>query len=303
MLRVILGALLSVCAVLPAHALTIYQYVNEHGVVTYTDKARPGAKIFSFDDKPIAQPKFTVPDTRVRVETQDHEAGRTLILHNELFAPVDVEISLENVSNAVNAPTEPIRWVLAPRSHIRLVTVAPQNPAAKVEFTPKLRYALGDPRLLPQSYRYPLPWAGGPFRLTQGANGGYSHFTPKGRYAMDIAMPVGTPILAAREGVVVKVENNQQGRGNNPAGNFVRILHKDSTMGVYLHLEHGSVQVVEGQHVRVGQQIARSGNTGNSTGPHLHFVVQRNVGLDVVSIPFEFNQAVNSLPNFAVGGN
>ena len=72
---------------------------------------------------------------------------------------------------------------------MRLATLAPRKAGKPMSYTPKLRYALGDPRQQPLLYRYPLPWRGGPFRLSQGANGKYSHFTPKGRYAMDIAMP------------------------------------------------------------------------------------------------------------------
>lgn len=99
----------------------------------------------------------------------------------------------------------------------------------------------------------------------------------------------------------MKVENGQSGRGSDPSGNFVRILHSDGTMGVYLHLSEGSVVVSEGQQVSVGTPLGRSGNTGNSSGPHLHFVVQRNTGMGLVSIPYQFNQPVQSLPNFAVG--
>ncbi|AEA82396.1 M24/M37 family peptidase [Streptococcus pneumoniae] len=281
----------------PALALTIYKYTDANGVVTYSDQAAPGAQVFVFRDRMVEK-----LDTQVKLETRKHDAGETLLVRNDLFAPVDIELKLENVENAVGAPTKPIRWVLPPRSQIRLATLAPRDASKPLKYTPKLRHALGDPRLIPKPYKYPLPWRGGPFRLTQGANGQYSHFTPKGRYAVDIAMPEGTPIVAARGGMVVKIENEQSGRGNNPAGNFVRILHDDGTMGVYLHLMKGSVAVREGQRVETGTRIARSGNTGNSTGPHLHFVVQRNVGLAIESIPFDFSQPVNSLPNFAVGG-
>src|SRR5690606_27080692 len=124
--------------------------------------------------------------------------------------------------NAIGVPGQSLRWVLPPRSPIRLATLAPRDPAQTLRYAPRLRHALGDPRLLPKPYRYPLPWRGGPFRLTQGANGKYSHFTPKGRYAVDIAMPEGTPIVAARGGMVVRVEIDQSGRGDNPSGNFVR---------------------------------------------------------------------------------
>ena len=280
-----------------ASALTIYKYTDANGVVTYSDQAAAGAQVFVFRDRMVER-----LDNQVKLETKKHEAGETLLVRNDLFAPVQIELRLQATDNITGIADEPISWVLPPRSKIRLVTLAPRDARKPMRYTPKLRYAMGDPRVLPTQQHYPLPWRGGPFRLTQGANGKYSHFTPKGRYAMDIAMPEGTPIVAARGGMVVKTENRQSGRGNNPSGNYVRILHDDGTMGVYLHLMQGSVVVREGSRINVGSLLARSGNTGNSTGPHLHFVVQRNVGLALESIPFDFSQPVNSLPNFAVGG-
>ena len=289
----ICGVLLLVAG--QASALTIYKYVDKNGVVTYSDKAVAGAQVFVFRDRMIER-----LDNLVKLETKKHDAGETLMIRNDLYAPVEIELTLQRVVNAVGAPEQPIRWVLPPRSKIRLATLAPLEAGKPMSYKSKLRYALGDPRQQPMLYRYPLPWRGGPFKLTQGANGQYSHFTPKGRYAIDIAMPQGTPIVAARGGMVVKTENQQSGRGTNPSGNFVRILHDDGTMGVYLHLKRGSVSVREGQRIEAGEHLASSGNTGNSTGPHLHFVVQRNVGLALESIPFNFAQPVDSLPNFAV---
>ncbi len=291
----ILFLLTLICA--NSYAFTVYKYTDENGVVTYTDKAKAGAKVFVFSDRMVEH-----IENDVKLETRKHAAGETLLVRNDLYAPVEIELSLEQQSNLAGETKKPVRWVLPPRSKIRLLTLAPKDASKPIKYKPKLRYALGDPRLLPTTSEYPLPWQGGPFRLTQGANGKYSHFTPKGRYALDIAMPEGTPIIAARSGVIVKTENQQTGRGQNPAGNFVRVLHDDGTMGVYLHLQKGSVSVIEGQRVDAGSYLARSGNTGNSTGPHLHFVVQRNIGLAVESIPFDFNQPINSLPNFAVGG-
>ena len=294
---VLSGGLLLLLAA-PSQALTVYKYVDQNGVVTYSDQAVAGAQVFVFRDRMVER-----LDLQVKLETKKHAAGETLLVRNDLYAPVEIKLQLNDVVNAVGAPDKPISWVLPPRSKIRLVTLTPRDPQQPLQYKTRLHYALGDPRLLPKHYDYPLPWVGGPFRLTQGANGKYSHFTPKGRYALDIAMPEGTPIVSARSGMVVKIENQQSGRGNNPSGNFVRVLHDDGTMGVYLHLQRGSVKVRAGQRVTLGQQLARSGNTGNSTGPHLHFVVQRNVGMALESIPYDFAQPVNSLPNFAVGGD
>lgn len=296
-LRLLTIATLLLGGTAQAGGVTVYKYTDATGVVTYSDRAVPGAAVLRLGDE--AEERL---ESRVRLEVTRHPAGETLRVHNDLHAPVQIELALENVENATGVPDQPIRWILPPRSHIRLLTLAPRDPARPLRYEPRLRHVLGDPRLLPTQSRYPLPWLGGPFRLTQGPNGTYSHFTPRGRHAVDVAMPIGTPIIAARDGVVVSLENRQSGRAGNPSGNFVRILHDDGTMGVYLHLQQGSVRVREGQRVTRGQPIARSGNTGNSTGPHLHFVIQRNVGMALESIPFAFTQPVDRLPNFAMGG-
>jgi murein DD-endopeptidase MepM/ murein hydrolase activator NlpD len=70
--------------------------------------------------------------------------------------------------------------------------------------------------------------------------------------------------------------------------NHVRIVHPDGTMALYAHLDLASVIVRPGARVRAGQKIARSGNTGFSSGPHLHFAIQQNTGLNLISLPFRF---------------
>lgn len=279
-----------------AAATTIYKYTDAYGVTSYTDRPTRNAKVLVFADRMTER-----LDQQVHLDVRKQLGVTTFTARNELYAPVEVELRLANLGNVRAGAPSLVRRVLPARSTIDLATLVAQKPGQALRFSQTFRYSLGNPSTAPMGYRYPLPWVGGPFRLTQGPNGTFSHFGPKSRYAMDIAMPVGTPIIAARGGTVVKVENDQGSGGNNPSGNFVRILHDDGTMGVYLHLMQGSVSVREGQHVAVGTPLARSGNTGNSTGPHLHFVVQRNVGLGLESIPFQFNQPVGTLPNFALG--
>lgn len=299
-----LKRLLVVCALLltaqSAGAVTIYKYTDANGVVSFTDHAVPGAAVLKLRERMVER-----IDQQVRLNVKKEKGTDSLYVRNDLYAPVEVELKLSGVKNVLGVADQVIRRTIAARSSERLIALSPQQTGKAMSYKPSLRSIVGDPQRSGYSfaYRYPLPWVGGPFRLSQGPNGPYSHFGAKSRYAMDIAMPEGTPIIAARGGMVIKTENSQTGKGANPSGNFVRVLHDDGTMGVYLHLMQGSVVVKEGQRVTVGSALGRSGNTGNSTGPHLHFVVQRNVGLALESIPYEFAQPVQSLPNFAVGGN
>ncbi|MCW3167626.1 M23 family metallopeptidase [Chryseobacterium sp. 09-1422] len=124
-------------------------------------------------------------------------------------------------------------------------------------------------------YVYDLPFGKGKaLWIHQGYNGTFSH---QNENSLDFIMPEGTEVLAAREGKVIDiVQSNNRScptRSCAPFGNYVSILHPDGTIAQYYHLEQNGVQVKLGESVTKGQFIAYSGNTGWSSGPHLHFNV------------------------------
>lgn len=83
---------------------------------------------------------------------------------------------------------------------------------------------------------------------------------------IDIAVPIGTPVLSPADGEVTSIYSNATG------GNQLIVTHANGYQSGYAHLKSYNVYV--GQKVSRGQKIAYSGNTGNSTGPHLHFTVR-----------------------------
>jgi hypothetical protein len=128
---------------------------------------------------------------------------------------------------------------------------------------------------------YHLPFRSGKmFTVVQGAHGDFTH-TGNDAYAVDFAMPVGTPIHAAREGVVEVVLDRFSEGGVDPRlrdrVNLILIRHPDGTYGEYVHLRHRGARVRPGEKVKARQLIGLSGNTGYSKGPHLHFAVFRAV--------------------------
>jgi murein DD-endopeptidase MepM/ murein hydrolase activator NlpD len=127
------------------------------------------------------------------------------------------------------------------------------------------------------SFVYQLPYASGSaHRVVQGY---YSPFTHKNRIALDFKMKKGTPVQAARAGIVIRVRDTGSKGGLDPEyrphGNFISILHADSTRAVYWHLQKNSARVKVGDSVQTGQEIGLSGNTGYTAFPHLHFMVWR----------------------------
>src|ERR1043166_1795486 len=154
---------------------------------------------------------------------------------------------------------------------------------------------------------YQLPYgAADGFRVTQGYDGSYSHSGPD-QYAIDFKMPVGTPVHAARSGVVVKVKDDSNSGGPNRkyerCANYILIRHSDGTVANYAHLQKGSSRVKLGQFVAAGERLARSGNTGFTSGPHLHFSVfkTRADGGGRESLPVKFETMEGSALALAEG--
>ena len=120
---------------------------------------------------------------------------------------------------------------------------------------------------------YRLPWAAGQAHLCVQSNRGIVSHHGWEQFAYDFAMPVGTPVCAARSGKVVKVVVSHDGHGHLWPNNLVAIEHDDHTLGYYLHLRKDGSHVKVGDVVKQGQVIAESGHVGNSMMPHLHFHV------------------------------
>lgn len=154
--------------------------------------------------------------------------------------------------------------------------------------------------------RYSLPFRVEPgataVAVTQSAGGTFSH---QGKSAYDFSMPEGTDVLAMRAGVVTSVTMDNflskfaKGVCPEPVtmecktpgseANSVLVLHDDGTYAQYAHLQQNSAVVKTGDYVGAGALLAKSGNTGFSTNPHLHvdvFVRGRNQNDSSVPIVF-----------------
>jgi murein DD-endopeptidase MepM/ murein hydrolase activator NlpD len=143
---------------------------------------------------------------------------------------------------------------------------------------------------------YSLPYAPGrSYRVIQGYGSRFSH-TGLEEFALDFDMRVGTPVHAARAGVVARVEeSHDKGCWEDGCGryaNYIVVLHSDGTTGEYYHLMEDGAVVDVGDSVSQGQLIGYSGNTGHTTMPHLHFAVYRATDWgNTQSIPVRFQAA------------
>lgn len=202
---------------------------------------------------------------------------------------------------------QPVTKVIKGYSTKHLVSVYAEEKGKSFEFSTNYNWVMGNTRARHNdSYIYSLPYkTGKSYRVGQGYNGSFSH---KGdiRYSIDFMMPPKTQVHAARGGKVVQIyEDSDRGGASDEfkdASNFIVIEHNDGTFAEYAHLSKNGVLVNLGQKVFEGQVIGLSGNTGYSSGPHLHFmVVKVNEDGTSESLPVRFKSKEGILDTLQEG--
>lgn len=287
------GRLVALCLGLVLSAVawgqTIYIWEDDNGIKHFTDR------------KPETEREVTVqrakaePQGLVDVVKAGPKDDPFWLFRNRIHGPVTVRVGLVEASNVISQPRLPSDFVLDGLAERELVTIGPLDDRRSWSYrfeTTSVAGRIGARHAPTRPYRPPIP-SGSRFRIGQAFGGEYSHSSPSGFHAVDIQMPTGTPVHAARKGVVMDVARYFHGAGDDlerdgPRANYVRILHDDGSMTLYTHLDYEGVLVRPGQRVSRGERIGRSGNTGYSTGPHLHFAVQVNRDMELTSVPFEF---------------
>ena len=286
---VLLLAVFAMCGA--ASAQTVYKYRGDDGEWNFSDRKPPDER--QVETRSVS-PSFERGDLTVKHENTGD--GLIFTARNSYFAPMQLAIDFQRISGVdYPHPDKVLRWLVPARSELVLLQLASlgtlEAPSVKYRFV----FLPGDPSAVHASnasYRVPYS-VGTSYPITQAFPETITHVTRDSMHAVDLAMPVGTDVVAAREGVVFDVASTNF-TGGTDAGqyarlaNFVRILHDDGTFAVYAHLNWNTIRVRPGDRVAAGQYIADSGNTGFSSGPHLHFAVLKNMGMRIDSLPIAF---------------
>ncbi|TFV94151.1 M23 family metallopeptidase [Algoriphagus kandeliae] len=166
------------------------------------------------------------------------------------------------------------------------------------EFQDDIAYkiSLGDPSKEIENTPIELPFPKGKsYKVIQGNNTNFTHSSDYSRYALDFKFQVGDTVVSVSDGYVVGVIDQYERGGTDPAwrpySNFITIYDQESgRFFQYVHLKQNGSLVKVGDQISSGQPIGLSGNTGQTTEPHLHFNCLKPVNAEgeMVSHPVEF---------------
>lgn len=237
-----------------------------------------------------AQPEQN-EQVRVYGDQQDDYSIR-FYADNNLIIPAYVVITFENLVNLTPDTEMPFSIQMEPGVEQQYLFSLIPGDGDRLSYRFSYTFSRGNPNSVSPdgNFLYSFPYThGSKHRVTQGYNGRFTHMDDN-RYALDFDLEIGTPVLAARSGLVVEVKEDSNIGGRSvsygPHGNYILIMHDDGTFGNYVHLRQNGALVEVGEEVEQGEHIGFSGNTGRSSGPHLHFDVR---------IPLE-NGRMQSIP-------
>jgi murein DD-endopeptidase MepM/ murein hydrolase activator NlpD len=271
-----------------ASAQSVYRYKDKDGHWIYTDQ-KPASDVAT----EALKLKVSEKSPHIAVDRVGDDRHSTFTAINQCHCIVEFGFRVTQASNVELSGERVYDEVLQPQSEKKLLDIVATGDA-RPAFGYQWIAVPGKPGTVhapSQPYRAPFA-IGATYRISQAFPSARTHNSPDSMYAVDIAMPEGTPVYSARAGTVIDVQHNFFAGAPSAEmmdqANVVEILHDDGTIAIYAHLQWDSIHVLPGQSVRRGEYIADSGNTGFTTGPHLHFAVIRNAGLHEVSVPIVF---------------
>ena len=231
--------------------------------------------------------------------------GYDLYLENHAYYDASIKFTTPKRKNFSSSAKLPFIGSFPAQSRTKFLSFTVQDPSKPASLQTKYTAQIG--RVNPsynENYVYALPYRRNrSYILTQGFNGKHTH-KGKSAYALDFKMAIGTPIHAMRDGIVVAVESKNTEHGYSKEymnkANHIVIQHDDGTMAMYAHLKPNGVKVKLGQKVVKHQYIGLSGNTGFSSGPHLHVHISAiksfRSGSQSVAFKFKTKKGVVSKP-------
>lgn len=231
---------------------------------------------------------------------RNEEDGSTVVYaKNNYLCDESVYIEFNTLKNMKANVELPFKGLVPAGSiEFKLFTLSIKDPLKGSQLGYITSYCHGDIYNTKHDYDYDyiIPYKEGEsYSIGQAYGGKFSHYMKGKKNAIDFTMAEGTSICAARDGLVIFVKDDSNKHGKTikfqDYGNYVTIYHEDGTMADYFHIKKNGSKVKEGDHVIAGQVIALSGNTGWSSGPHLHFQVYSfDKDMEVNTIPTKFKQ-------------
>lgn len=232
-----------------------------------------GAVVPAAEEPPEPKPFFSVAAENRGAEIQ--LVGKLL---DCLCVNLELTVELQNLRASTPLPL--LRDITEPRTALTTIRLAEKS--KRSNYSHAARFAVGRSGARPDwQFLYQLPFpVVARFRITQGYAGNFNH-DPGSPYefAVDWAMPEGTPVLAARAGTVVALRADRTASGPTDdfrdQANLVIVEHRDGTLAEYLHFRPRGLAVKLGQRVGVGDLLGFSGATGYTRAPQLQVRVYR----------------------------